>query len=180
MDLDGKGTLWSAFCALFDRNKDKYPARLKSLWHWQKENPDASIRVYETFAGYRAILTHKKYASDDESIKTLMKLTKTDKLYQMLCQTQGCYRARLTAKPWRMSIKQGTTIDPIIWNPLAENEARDEKELTWLNEYNVLSHCFAACKYLETWGSEFINKEINEVVKMHDKKSNAKKDLPLA
>lgn len=64
-----------------------------------------SFRVYRTHSGCRVICTSTPYPRDENGYfaDRLMLFLKSDRQYMELCEIQGCYRARLTPKPWRWS-----------------------------------------------------------------------------
>lgn len=62
-----------------------------------------SYRVYRTHSGCRVICTSMCFGHDDLGFaaERFMRFIKSDRQYVALCRAQGCYRARLTIKPWR-------------------------------------------------------------------------------
>lgn len=82
--------------------------QIDSIFHWNKFS-EQSYRIYQTYGGCRVICTsipfpranHKfAYAAD-----RLLRFLRSDPAYIELCTIQDCYRARLTAKPWRGEIE---------------------------------------------------------------------------
>ena len=83
-----------------------------------------------------------------------------DPLYTTLCNKQGCFRARLTPKPYRMKM-----------SPYKVNFPRDPKEgvdtefQRWLAEYERESRNFSVCKFIAQIGT---SQDMSEVVRLHD------------
>ena len=63
-----------------------------------------SYRVYRTHSGCRVICTSISvpWACSGWAATRFMRFLRADPQYVELCGVQKCYRARLTAKPWRM------------------------------------------------------------------------------
>ncbi|MGO2733208.1 hypothetical protein [Psychrobacter sp.] len=66
-------------------------------------HPNESFRLYETPAGFRMIATHDTIPPSDALVSDWFEYFHADTNYVRLCQAQQCFRARLTAKPWRMA-----------------------------------------------------------------------------
>lgn len=64
---------------------------------------EQAYRVYETHSGWRVICTSipLPIPAQEYAAMKLMQFLKSDRKYMALCDAQGCYRARLTPKPWR-------------------------------------------------------------------------------
>ena len=63
-----------------------------------------SYRIYRTHSGCRVICTSMCFPHPGlfgYAAKRFMQFLKSDPQYIALCDTQDCYRARLTPKPWR-------------------------------------------------------------------------------
>jgi hypothetical protein len=80
-----------------------------------------------------------------------------DPLYTRLCIKQGCYRARLTPKPYRMSMRAFKVRFP--------RNGEDQEFQEWLRNYESASRNFCVCKLMEQIGR---NDSLNEVVQLHD------------
>ena len=68
---------------------------------------DLSFRIYETYQGARVIVLGREFDPCDDATKKMMDEFNCDPLYTLLCNKQGCYRARLTPKPSRMKVRKG-------------------------------------------------------------------------
>jgi hypothetical protein len=62
-----------------------------------------SYRIYETHSGCRVICTNRCFPQPklEFASRRFMQFLKRDRQYIALCEAQGCFRARLTPKPWR-------------------------------------------------------------------------------
>ena len=80
-----------------------------------------------------------------------------DPLYALLCNKQGCYRARLTPKPSRMKLKGYKVKYP--------REGDDSEFQSWVSEYENMSRSFSVCKLIEQVGASY---SMNDVVMLHD------------
>ncbi len=65
--------------------------------------PDESFRLYKTPSGFRIIATHETVLPNDSIVIEWFAYFHADPNYVRLCQAQQCFRARLGAKPWRMT-----------------------------------------------------------------------------
>jgi hypothetical protein len=68
---------------------------------------EQSYRVYRTHSGCRVICTSRTFPWSDSAwhARRLMQFLRADPHYVLLCDTQKCYRARLTPKPWRGDVE---------------------------------------------------------------------------
>jgi hypothetical protein len=87
---------------------------------------------------------------------------------------QGCFRARLTPKPWRCGLRTTTIRYP--W----ENDRERELYHTWNQEYTKLSADFATCQYIGEYGKRFATEVVAELLRVHDQLTKANMNLPLA
>ncbi|MGH2485254.1 MAG: hypothetical protein ACRDHE_04485, partial [Ktedonobacterales bacterium] len=75
--------------------------RLQQVRQWAAGRPDLGLRAYRTFAGLRCVVTSQVFDPTAPQTLELLQTIGSDPLYVRLCQAQGCFRARLTPKPWR-------------------------------------------------------------------------------
>ena len=59
------------------------------------------FEAYRTFNGLRLIELSREWNPNSAESTTVLEAVGCDRLFQQLCRTQGCYRARLEPKPWR-------------------------------------------------------------------------------
>jgi len=126
-------------------------------------------RIYHTPNGVRAILRTAVTDPRSREMRSLMKALKVDRLYALLSQRQGCYRARLTAKPSRIGLKSLGQKWPIADDAVA---ARAD----WVAQYTTACRRFAACRFDSAVGDA----PSSPVIALHDELSGALGTLPLA
>lgn len=164
--------------------------------------PNESFRLYETPAGFRIIAIHDTVLPSDRLIAEWFQYFHADANYVRLCQSQQCFRARLTAKPWRMTevTQQKTLIKDIptkdFWSlnsadvDAEENEPRYaelEAREQWIKDYDGFAKGYKACRYVKSFdGREAavrknkpLQKAIDEFIQWHDRVCQVDKDLPL-
>jgi hypothetical protein len=59
------------------------------------------FEAYRTFNGLRLIEMSREWDPQSTESTTVLEALGCDRLFQQLCRTQGTFRARLEAKPWR-------------------------------------------------------------------------------
>ena len=125
-------------------------------------NPSWGMRLYRTFAGLRAIVTHDVMDPQHTATLDVLKQLGSDPLYIKLCKAQECFRARLTPKPWRCGC---------IPNPL-RHPITDAKLLAWYErwkeDYESRQAQFATCRLLGPLGNPFVHPEVLQIVELHD------------
>lgn len=137
------------------------------------DQPFASFRLYQTAAGLRALRTDTpKDAASDETRAALEALG-SDPTYVKLCRGQGCFRARLTPKPWRI----GVPAPPGRFPRTPDAERRFEE---WLARYRQRALGHATCAFVATLGSGRIADELAPLVRLHDDRTGADTGRPLA
>ena len=169
----------SFFKGLFGRKQksadvEKEERARKPIDNFIEDNPTWGMRLYRTFAGLRAIVTHD--VMDPQSAATLdvLKTLGSDPLYIKLCKAQECFRARLTPKPWRCGCRPNPLRHPIT----------DEKLLVWYErwkeDYDARQAPFATCRFLASLGNPFIHPDALRIVELHDGMTHCSENLPLA
>ncbi|GAA5215758.1 hypothetical protein ACFSJ3_10770 [Corallincola platygyrae] len=140
-------------------------------------NPNLHLRLYQTPMGYRVLVMNQLFAPASEEAKTLMAALGTDDIYMLMCKNQHCFRARLTAKPWRIGVDRLRPV-PGVW-PV--NPSRLDERKQWVSEYEAKAKHFAACHYIAQFGPTEIIAEAKRVMELHDKECRAENTaLPLA
>lgn len=145
-----------------DLRQEQIESELDRLQEWLRSNSDWGLRAYETYGGLRYLVTHSSISPQDSMSDSAMKALSVDPLYAKLCHSQDCYRARLTPKHWRLSLRKPPASFPF--------ESRDESSQfqTWLNEYDQARAGFSTCKYIDSFGNSKIPDSIKRVVDIHD------------
>ena len=132
--------------------------------------------VYETPAGARLLALHDVFDPRAESTQALMARMGADPLYRRMCKHQRCFRARVSAKPWRMpGIER---LRGPLW-PI-EDPDKQAKRKVWARAYEAAQEGFAACRYHATVGEGAEAARAKEVQAWHDSLSKAQIGLPLA
>jgi hypothetical protein len=134
------------------------------------ERPGWGVRVYETPAGLRLLATHRQFASDEPEVRAFFDAVHADKVYRQMCINQKCFRARLTAKPWRIGISDHIRPRPGVW-PI--NADKLPLRNAWIAKYEEAAANAAACRYVETIGNSKIDANLAETVSLHDQESQA-------
>lgn len=127
------------------------------------------FRLYETYQGARVIVLGKEFDPRDRETKKMMDEFNCDPLYTFLCIKQGCYRARLTPKPYRMKM-HGYKVK----YPRDGNESEFQQ---WLSQYESNSRSFCVCRFIEQIGT---NHSLNNMIDLHDEMTGVNFRQPLA
>ncbi len=133
-------------------------------------HPAWSLRVYETPAGLRVIATHRTFEANTQEVKRLFDAVGVDPMYARMCFNQHCFRARLTAKPWRIGIATHMRPRPGTW-PVRPERLADRA--AWIAEYEAAASAYAACRYVGSLGSGAIDNSLARVIELHDVESRA-------
>jgi hypothetical protein len=131
---------------------------------------ELGFRLYETYQGARVIVSGRDFDPRAAETKQIMDEFHSDPLYIRLCLKQGCYRARLTPKPYRMrNMRRYKVRFP--------REGEDPEFRQWLAEYERESRDFNTCRFIEQIGARH---SLSEVVQLHDEITGANYREPLA
>lgn len=126
-------------------------------------------RIYETYQGARVIVLGKSFDPRDSDTQRMMNEFNCDPLYTRLCVKQGCYRARLTPKPYRMNLRAYKVKFP---RPEGDPEYQQ-----WLANYEDASRSFNVCRLVDQIGT---SQTSNDVIRLHDEISGVNFREPLA
>ena len=138
---------------------------LYKVKEWQQQHPDWTIRVYRTRAGLRLLIAHDLFDPMAQSVQQAMDQLGADRRYQRLCQSQACFRARLTPKPHR--IKGGKMKRPPVRYPwVSASEEKAQRE--WERTYHSRIGRFAVCKVLADLGSSPVHPDAEQILLLHD------------
>ena len=162
-------------------------------------HPTERFRLYQTPAGFRIMATHDVISPSDSVVEEWFAYFHADTNYVRLCQIQHCFRARLTAKPWRMNEVDDNNLAKDIpakdfWfaedNDINETDAQHRKELAacqqWIADYDNYAKNYRACHYVESMiGKEADNNSkaqtsIDGFVQWHDSACQVNKGLEMA
>ncbi len=142
-----------------------------------ERNPDWNLRIYRTPAGLRLLVTQRTFDPDEAEVRKFFRAMRVDPLYARMCLRQKCFRARVTAKPWRIGIPEHLRPRPGVW-PIAP--VRLPARLAWVAEYEARASGFAACELLDELGCGMVDVQARAVIALHDRLCQVGKGLPLA
>jgi len=141
------------------------------------QHPEWNLRIYRTPAGFRVLAVHGVFDPTDPAVADCFQALNVDKVYARMCRNQRCFRARVSAKPWRIGIGEHMRPQPGVW-PVAPDKlpVRD----AWIARYEAAAEAHAACQFLESVGSQQVHPRALAVQEAHDALSRAHSGLPLA
>lgn len=147
------------------------PARARrALNEFIARHTDWRLRVYRTPAGLRLIATHARFSPTSEATRAFFHAVGVDRVYARMCLNQNCFRARLSAKPWRAGIKDHLRPRPGVWPIRPE---RMPERAAWVERYERAAAEYAACRYEETLGAGEEDAGVIALVTLHDAESKA-------
>ena len=149
---------------------------LQRLQSFLKTHPDWGMRVYETPKGLRVIATHATFSPDAPEVQQWFGALQVDPIYEMLCARQQCFRARVSAKPWRINLSGLSTMERRWPVPASAQQSRQH----WTEHYERKASQFAACRLLQQIGNPVLNPQAQAFVQWHDASCRAQSALPLA
>jgi hypothetical protein len=140
-------------------------------------HPDWHCRLYRTPAGLRVVVTHRRFSPAETEVEEFFRRVQVDPVYASMCRRQSCFRARLSAKPWRIGIETHLSPRPGVWPVSAD---RLPARIAWVARYEAKSQGFAACQKMEDYGSGMIHRDVAPTLHLHDQLARALTGLPLA
>jgi hypothetical protein len=144
---------------------------------FMQQHPDWRLRIYRTPAGFRLLALHATFAAGDPAVAECFRQLGVDKVYARMCLNQNCFRARVSAKPWRIGIGEHMRPRPGVW-PVAPE--RLPARADWVARYEAAALGHAACRYLEDVGGATVHPSAQRVQQLHDELSRAHSGLPIA
>lgn len=167
----GGGLIGKLFGA---KPKDPAAPYLERIEQWARRNPFLGVRVYRTAAGLRGLIANELFDPTRADTVELLQAVGSDPLYVRLCQAQGCFRARLTPKPWRCDMDNPPGVFP--WED-AGAEARFRR---WEALYEQTSTAYAVCRPVAAYGPRDVHPEVADVLAYHDRLAVPSFERPLA
>lgn len=161
LDIDKPKSAGGGLSGLF-KKKDRRPPK-EQIFEMVRDlaasgkYEDYGFRTYETFQGARVIVLGGNFDPRSSETRKMMDEFNCDPLYTTLCNKQGCFRARLTPKPYRMKMKPYKVNFP--------REGVDSEFQSWLADYERESRNFSVCKFIEQVGTRHPS---NDAVQLHD------------
>lgn len=135
------------------------------------------VELYRTPAGLRVLVAHATYDPAGPEAAAIFSALHADRTYVAMCERQRCFRARLTAKPWRIGIMDHMRPRPGVWPVHPE---RLGIRRGWLRDYDQKAASFAACRHERTLGVGAEHPRVAPVRALHDELSRARTGLPIA
>jgi hypothetical protein len=137
---------------------------------------DGHWAIYKTPKGARLLALHRTFDPSSEETGQLMKDLWADPIYVAMCRRQGCFRARVSAKPWR--IPGVDRMRGPVWP--VEGDALDRR-INWVKDYDAVQSGFAACALIEVVGNpDALDPRADTVRRWHDQMSQSSSGKPLA
>ena len=155
-----------------------YPP-LKRIEAFAKKHPTWIMNLYRTPAGYRLLVLHQTFDPTDEKLWHELRELGIDPMYQLMCQKQNCFRARLTPKPWRMNMEKKIPEGRKIWQADYANSA---ERIRWVTDYTALSRNYASCHWVKNYNFNTLGilPKAKRILQMHDQLCQAYSKQPLA
>lgn len=152
------------------RAADPFAQSREQLQLFIAKNPSWNLRIYRSPAGLRIMATHAPFDPRSAETADFFSAIQVDSLYALMCKNQNCFRARLTAKPWRIGIEKHMPPRPGIWpvNPL-----RLPERTRWVSYYEKQAANYAACHFIESIGSGKTDFQLRRTIELHDSQSQA-------
>jgi hypothetical protein len=140
-------------------------AIIKLCVHHKHLGLDLALRLYETPAGYRILLTSHVFEPSSAFIADCFATLKADTMYQRLCLQQQCFRARVSPKPWRIGLSKRLSRRTKQWPVLAEHQAERD---AWLQAYEAASTNVASCRFVQAFGTTTVHDSVKPILDWHD------------
>ncbi|MCS0581796.1 hypothetical protein NX784_09350 [Massilia pinisoli] len=148
-----------------------------NVQRFMSKRSDWFVHVYRTPAGLRLLATHRLFDPREAEVAECFRELGTDPVYVAMCLNQHCFRARVSAKPWRIGIEDRLTPRPGVWPVSSE---RLPQRRAWLERYDRRAAGFAACQFIESIGSGVSAPAARAVQELHDQFCQARSNLPIA
>jgi hypothetical protein len=148
-----------------------------NVLRFMNTHPDWLVHLYRTPAGLRLLATHRLFDSKEAEVAECFQALDTDPVYVAMCLNQHCFRARVSAKPWRIGMEGRLKPRPGLWPVSPE---RLPARRAWLERYDRIAARFAACRYIESIGSGVSDPAALAVQQLHDELCQARSNLPIA
>lgn len=164
--------------AAFDGEGGAEARALARIEAFSNAHPDWHLRLYRTPAGMRLLAMHRTFNPHEEDAALLFKALQADALYSVMCKVQNCFRARLTAKPWRIGISQRIRPPVAAWSA---EQANLPERLDWIARYEANADGYAACRFMQAIGGvSRVDPKADRVRELHDRLARSESSLPLA
>lgn len=142
-----------------------------------RSRPDWNVRLYRTPGGFRLMAMHRLFATNEPNLAETFQAMGADPIYATMCLRQQCFRARLSAKPWRIGIHDHIPPDHGGW-PF--DEGWEAPRAAWVARYDDVGRNYASCRYTETLGTGITHPDAQRLQTWHDDLCRAQSGLPIA
>ncbi len=138
---------------------------------------DWGARVYRTPSGLRVLATHRTFDPRDAGVERQLNELGADPQFTRMCVRQNCFRARVSAKPWRIGIAAHLRPRPGVW-PIAPDKLPLRRG--WIEAYEKAAATHAACRFVKALGAAMIHADVLPTQRLHDELCRADSALPIA
>lgn len=152
-------------------------AALRRVRAFSEAHPNWHLRVYETPAGCRVLVMHDVFEPGSAPVQACFQALEADPVYVQMCELQGCFRARVSPKPWRVGYKEQLRPKPGVWPVKPEYLPGRHK---WVRGYEEKAAGHASCRFVRAFGSARSHPEAEAVRVLHDRLCQTESGLPLA
>jgi hypothetical protein len=147
---------------------DPYMPAIHDVETWIGKHPE--------YGGLRCLILNTVFKPKSDHASEILRDLKSDPLYMRLCVAQECFRARLTAKPWRCGVHEPSGRLRYPWeDPQIESEFRQ-----WEKQYDAVAEKYATCSFVKQIGSRNSHPDVESILAYHDRVTRAESGLPLA
>lgn len=143
---------------------------MQRIQRFLAEHPAWNLRVYRTPGGLRLLATHAPFEATSPEVAAFFSAVGADPVYVRMCRHQRCFRARLSAKPWRIGIGQHMRPRPGVW-PVHPSQL--PRRQAWVAAYEQAAAGYAACQFQTELGSGQVHPRLRGVVELHDREARA-------
>ncbi|ENW08443.1 hypothetical protein [Acinetobacter beijerinckii] len=147
---------------------------LEKIRTFSSNYPTWHLRVYRTPNGYRILVMHQIFEPRGVQVQSFFKTIYADPYYDLMCQNQNCFRARISPKPWRIGVER---LRQGIWPIPNERLALREN---WVREYQRKAEDYASCRFVEQFGSQMVHPKAKRVQSIHDQYCKSDSHLDIA
>jgi len=148
-----------------------------NILRFMSTRPGWLVHLYRTPAGLRLLATHRLFDPLEAEVAVCFQALAADPVYAAMCLNQHCFRARVSAKPWRIGIGDHMKPRPGTW-PVSPERLPERR--AWLERYDRAATGFAACRYIESIGKGASMPAAQAVQQLHDELCQAHSKLPIA
>lgn len=147
---------------------------LQRIAAWAGQHPGVGLRVYRTYAGLRCLVTNQVLDPSHPESLAILQAMGSDPLYVTLCRAQGCFRARLTPKPWRVGMHAPA------WRYPWQDSRSEMRFRDWEREYEHRSMRYSVCTFITQFGPAETHPDVAPVLALHDQLTCPPGERPLA